>query len=794
MGLKRRTFLKQTSLILAALGISEAAWWQASDRYYQALASSTQRKLALLVGINQYPKKRGEFEPLQGCLTDVELQKELLIHRFGFQPQDVLTLTDGQATRAGIESAFLSHLVEQAGPKDVVVFHFSGYGCYLPRSTTPTEPATVQSALVPVDGTTSSQDSSLINNLSKETLWLLLRSLSTPNLITVLDTSYNYPGQTQQGMLRIRSSDAPTATQLSDGAVAFQTQLLKRLNYSPEQFQQRDSNQLPGTVLSAAKPEQIATEITRDGYTAGLFTYALTQSLWSIRPSANIKNYFSQVAGRVEQVMGAKQQPQLSQQITTPTENKPLTVEPINPLVASSPPAVGIIQQIEDNGNIQVMLTGLSETVLESYESNSLLTILPDADAPTPAFLPQLLIQSRNGFMAKTTLRNPRNDAAQMPLLAVGQRVQEAIRVLPSQVNLKVAIDPQLTRIERVDATSAFSGIDNVSIVKNEYSADYMLSKVRDTTIAQSPTAPLPKMVQGNYGLFSLGQALIPDSVGERGEAVKVAVQRLVPQLKTRLATKLLRLTVNQASTLLQVKATFARLTPQSQILLTQQTPQKATAESSNLLGNKQANQTKPEKSSLLATSAFVSAQSSPKSTQGMLSVTTGSRIQYQLQNNGNLPIYFLWFRFDSEGQASIFNPIVNAKLESDNTETRPQQKRVPVGKTVSLPTANLYDSSVSGEMTGELLQGPPGLIESYIILSHTPFTQTIQTIQQETQLSGRSAQLVSLPNPLAVAQAVLKDLNTASQLGVERAGISTEDIALDVNAWAGFNFIYRVV
>ena len=794
MGLKRRAFLKQTSLILAALGINEAVWWHHSDRYYQALAQSTNRKLALLVGINQYPKKQGEFEPLQGCITDVELQKELLIHRFGFQPQDVLTLTDGQATREAIESAFLSHLVEQAGTDDVVMFHFSGYGCYLPRLTTPTEPSTVQSALVPIDGTASHPDSPAINNLSQDTLWLLLRSLSTPNIITVLDTSYNYPGHSQQGILRIRSSDAPTVSQLSEAAIAFQAQLLERLNYSSEQLQQHYSNRLPGTTLAAAQPEQIATEITREGYSAGLFTSVLTQSLWSIHPEANIRNYFSQVAGQVEQVMGAKQQPQLSQQITTLTENKPLAVEPINPLVASSPPAVGTIERIEDNGNLKVMLTGLSETILECYQSNSLLTILPDTDAPTPVFLPQLLVQSRNGLIAKASLRRSQNDAAQIPLVAVGQRVREAIRVLPSQIDLKVAIDPQLTRIERVDATSAFSGIANVSIVNNEYSADYILSKVRDTTIAQSPTAPLPKMVQGNYGLFSLAQALLPDSVGEGGEAVKVAVQRLVPQLKTRLAAKLLSLTVNNASTLLQVKATFARLTPQAQILLTQQTPQQVAAQSFSLLGNTEANTTEAKTSSLIATPAFVSSQSSPKSTQGMLTVTVGSRIQYQLQNNGNLPIYFLWFRFDSEGQAYIFNPIVNPQLDSSNTEIPPQQKRIPVGKVLSLPTANLYDSSVSGEMTGELLQGPPGLIESYIILSHTPFTQTIKTIQQENQLSGRSAQLISLPNPLPVAKAVLKDLNAASQLGVERAGISTENTALDVNAWAGFNFIYRVV
>jgi hypothetical protein len=792
MGLKRREFLKQTSLILAALGMSEAAGWQLSDRYYQALAQPTNRKLALLIGINQYPKKSRDFEPLQGCVTDVELQKELLIHRFGFQPQDVLTLTNEQATREAIESAFLSHLVEQAQGDDVVVFHFSGYGCYLPRSTSSMAKSTVQPALVPVDGNSSRQDTAWINNLSEDTLWLLLRSLATPNIITVLDTSYNYPGKTQQGILRIRSCDAPTATQLNEAALAFQDQLLKRLNLSAEQLQQRRNNQLVGMVLRAAKPEQIATEITREGYSAGLFTYGLTQSLWSIHSKASLKTYFTQVAGQVEQIMGANQQPQLYQPVQTTEESEPVSIEPLNPLILNSPPAVGVIKQVEDNGNVKVMLTGLSEAVLECYEPNSLLTILPTSDAPTPAFLPQLSIQSRNGLMAKATVRGQVNEAAQIPLLEAGQQVREAIRVLPGQIDLKVAIDPNLSRIERVDATSAFSGIANVSIVNSEQSADYLLSRVRDTTIAQSPTAPLPAMVQGHYGLFSLGQALLPESVGEGGEAVKVAVQRLIPQLKTRLAAKLLSLTVNDASTILQTKATLARLTPQSQILMTQQTPQNPTPQRFSLLGNLELGTKNPQNAASNPTST--TSEFSPKSVQGMLTIPAGSRIQYQLQNNGDLPIYFIWFRFDSQGRAYIFNPIIDPQPDSNSPEVRLQQKRVPPGKILSLPTANIYDNLLSAEITGELLSGPPGLIESYLILSHTPFSQTLKVLQQENQVSSRSSKLLFLSNPLSVAKAVLKDLNAGSQLGIERARISTDDLALDINAWAGFNFIYRVV
>ncbi|MDB9332152.1 peptidase C14, partial [Nodularia spumigena CS-591/04] len=73
--MKRRTFLQRIGSILAVLGVTEAQWLTLCDRYSQALAQPSQRKLALLIGINQYQKSPA----LGGCLTDVELQKELLI-------------------------------------------------------------------------------------------------------------------------------------------------------------------------------------------------------------------------------------------------------------------------------------------------------------------------------------------------------------------------------------------------------------------------------------------------------------------------------------------------------------------------------------------------------------------------------------------------------------------------------------------------------------------------------------------------------------------------------------------
>jgi hypothetical protein len=104
--MKRRTFLKQIGSILAVLGITETELLTWGNRYYQALAQPSLRKLALLVGINQYSQNPS----LNGCLTDVELQKELLMYRFGFPAANILTLTEEQASREFIEAAFVEDL------------------------------------------------------------------------------------------------------------------------------------------------------------------------------------------------------------------------------------------------------------------------------------------------------------------------------------------------------------------------------------------------------------------------------------------------------------------------------------------------------------------------------------------------------------------------------------------------------------------------------------------------------------------------------------------------------------
>jgi hypothetical protein len=133
VGLGRRAFLQRLAVALSALGMGETTLSVWSSHYQTALAQPTRRKLALLIGIDQYPGQAIDFADAQdialhGCVTDLELQRELLLHRFGFQAPDIVLLRNQEATREHILQHIDEHLIKQARAGDVVLLHFSGYG------------------------------------------------------------------------------------------------------------------------------------------------------------------------------------------------------------------------------------------------------------------------------------------------------------------------------------------------------------------------------------------------------------------------------------------------------------------------------------------------------------------------------------------------------------------------------------------------------------------------------------------------------------------------------------------
>ena len=730
MGLKRREFLQQAGRVLGAIGISEALWLRLGDRYLQALAQPTARKLALLVGVDKYPDS-----PLHGCVTDVDLQRELLIYRFGFVPSDILTLTDAQATRDNIETAFVTHLSEQAKPGDVVVFHFSGCGS---RVSLGESPEIMQNSLVPADDVLPLLANRAVNDILEETLLLLVRSLATENAIAILDTSYPYPGFPKNGNFRIRSRPRPTVGQPSLAELTFAEGLRSRPNLRPDV-----------AILAAGANSQLAAEQEWNGFTAGLFTYALTQTLWWATPASSFSVSFSRAAGTVEQIAGLSQQPQI--------RHHDLTAAPavnFSNLIFNSPASDGAVTAVEDGGKtVQLWLGGLSPGVLEC-SGGSVFALNSSAGE-------RLLLRGRTGLSAKAqVLDKPSRTEGQ---LTVGELVREEIRVLPRNIGLTVALDSGLERIERVDATSAFATVPQVAAVGSEQPADCRFGRVPETTLAETVSPHEPASSPSRYGLFSLAQMLIPDTHGDGGEAVKVAVQRLTPQLKALQAGKLLRLTVNEGSSRLKVRAVLATLAPQARTVA-QREPVRA------------------EKSYRLEP---LSGESEKSANAHILSMSKSSRSRCILYNDSDRPVYFAVFCSDSAGRLSVLG---TEGKDSVAGMSRP----IAPGENLTVPAAGAI--LFEGFANGWAVSGLIGLAETMIIFSESPFAQTLAAIEAEMQQTRDALPIRVLLNPLNVARAVLEDLHAASIPGVQKVGISTDDWALDVNVWATLSFVYRVV
>ncbi|MEO0406312.1 MAG: caspase family protein [Cyanobacteria bacterium P01_A01_bin.135] len=756
----RRAFLQRAGLGLASLGASQSILSLLARRYQNALAASS-RKLALLVGINQYPETVCDCPPvhgsaLLGAVTDVELQQELLVHRFGFQPSDVLTLTDEQATREAIESAVRSHLVEQAQPGDVVVFHFSGFGSLVRLRSANDGSTVLRNTLVPVDGVLPTEDAPQINDLMERTLALLLRSLPTRQVTTVIDASYAEPGTTILGGIRVRSRPSVPSGTLNPAERDLQQRLRGQAGLSnAEGF----LAQAPGLVLAATDVNRIAAESSWNGFSAGLFTYALTQQLWSTTPATSVYIDIGQAAGRVEQVVGRLQQPALMSSAKALALKSSVRSYPIIP---EQPSADGVISSVEADGSQSLWLGGLPSPVLANYGVGSLLAPAePSGEAET-----LFQIKSKEGLVAKV---KPFHKAGSVSALEPGQLVQERLRLLPKNLPLVVALDSSLERIERVDAISALAAIPRISsVVVGEQPADYLFGKTSTpvgTTALSLDASTGSVALQGGqtdadrvYGLFSLGRTAIPSTMLDTEEAVKTAVNRVTPQLRALLAAKLMRLTESQASSRLGVRATLQVVAPDERIVM-QHTAQRSPWEV-------------PE-------SRLVSLLTS----QGTIpSVSTGSKLRYRLQNFSDRPVYCVLLGVDSEGNAIALYPSITQRSGPSNGDASVVQP----GDTITVPPP-----MGSAEWR---IDSPAGLAETHVVFSHAPLTQTAEAIDKATRPAGSSRKISPLSDPLAIATAILSDLNQASRdqrpPGLD---IGSDVYALHVDRWATLSFYYRV-
>jgi len=663
---------------------------------------------------------------LHGCVNDVELQRELLIYRFGFAPQDIVTLTDREATRTNINNAITEHLVAQTLPDDLVMVHFSGHGSRLGNYNT----------LVPVDSGLPQK----LENLRDITLrewqsWL--KEITTERLLCVIDAGFYYPNFSALGNFRLRSRIGRSDWQ------------------APQEIQQIEKQAI-GTVLRAASGDMLCADAQWSGFSSGAFTYALVQQLWQITPATTIHVVMSNLATTLDRQVLHSDNLSIHKQVAAMVEVDPVKQKAIATStfaeLLSSPDfgSDGVIINASDRRTADISLAGLPITVLSNYIAGSILQVLPiNANLPTitnasedsaipPKPIttsPQTIVQvkSRNGFNAKVEVLN---DYSSNQKLETGQTLQEVMRAISHNVKLAIALDAGLSKIERVDATSAFSTLPNMfGVNANEQCADCLFG-----------------VQSASYGLFTVGHTPILGSFGSVGESVGVAIKRLQPFLESLLAAKLIRATENQATSHLDVRVTLKAMIGVDERSVT--LASKASARANLVPLNNIANNTVRTKA-----------------------ITIGDRLECQIENFSDQPLYVRIFCLDP--RSKLLTPNFIATPYANDGVISPAETL-----TIPYPKAPMNWS----------VSAPQGMVDVQVVISRSPLLQVAKTLEASQRQASSLNGLIAVPNPLQVAQSLLEDLDRAGKPSEFGNLINISDAwMLDVQQWATFNFNYQV-
>ncbi|BAY60275.1 peptidase C14 caspase catalytic subunit p20 [Calothrix brevissima NIES-22] len=607
--MKRRHFLQFSTSTLATLGLSQFDIWQKGNRYGQVLAQDTGRKLALLVGVNNYPKLEGSN--LRGCITDVDLQQELLIHRFGFKSEDIVRLTshpkDEQPTRKNILEKFEKHLIQQAKPGDVVVFHFSGHG----------------SRLAEFDGNKVNNDNynstfvtadignePLARDITGRTLFLLISALKTENVTVVLDSCYSGGGT--RGNLVIRSTLGDNDRKVSDEEIAYQKDLMKRLNINAEELaRRRRDNRRKGVVLASAQGYQVAADANFGDFYAGAFTYLLTQYLW--QQTGTVGSAIAQVTPVLNSIYN--QTPRVDGEANQP-------VYFINNKI---PPTDAVI--IEGNGDKATLwLGGVDKESLDAFREKATFAIVNQKGEISGEVE---LVSPRSGLKAEAKLIKKDNVTALKP----GMLLQESTRIVPKDLKLNIGLDPSLGK-DINQAKQALESINRIQAILPQKQnppypngVQYIFSRITPTYRQKLQQQSLGKIPEVNsLCLFTEGGELVLESFDNPGETVEDAVTRLNPKLKSMLAASIIKKTLNSNSSALDVEAGIYLLDEPGKMLA-----RTATKRHPNNRGNAEEIYSRK--------------------------VTLKKQFQFRVTNNESTPVYFAILLFDSTGDLLVVSP-----------------------------------------------------------------------------------------------------------------------------------------
>lgn len=730
--IKRRQFFQFASSTLATIALSNLKIQRQGLMMAKSLAQNNPRKIALLVGINDYSDR-----PLKGCVHDVYSYQELLIHRFGFKPQDILMVTDDseiKPTRENILQAFESHLIEQVKPGDVAVFQYSGHGS---RVVDPDSIAVdkLSSTICPANRNRKKVGEEIIvSDITGRTLYLLMAGVNTNNLTVVLDSCHSGGGT--RGNYRVRSLarsdydvDKPSTIELE-----YRHQLRQKLKLTNDDLPQEIAR---GIIFASSKPEQLSVDGNFDGFFSGVFSYVLTRYLWQLSDPTSVPILFDQVSRQTSTISNLNQVPEY--QIAS---NQPDNLNFLSTMENTS--GDGVILQREGK-NVEMWLGGLSAFSLGAFNQGSKLTAV-DNQGQT---IGEIQLIERKGLKAKGRICNETASGA----IAYGSILREKVRLIPKDFRLKVGVDSSLkTTPSNLANQSQLKRIEFREL--QQYEVDYIIGRV--TVENQDDFKPLdgfdtPPSVNG-IGLFSPALVPIADSFGSPTESISQALKRLQPKLNGLLAIRWLKLALNADSSRLFVRAEM--LTGKQKI-------------ASKIVRGDNKSRSFPEQ---------VPNDFTDRST-GQLKIPIGTEIIFNITNEENRNLYLTILGVDSEGSISIVFPNIWSG-EADVNLLAPADTKV-------IPSA--------GDDFNLSVLEPLGVTEILIVVSSSPMASVLKSLTKLARGRGVTRGPQGLRGEsLSVVDDLLIDLDSTG--GENNNGcpvITSDSLRTEIDQLAAFSFSF---
>jgi hypothetical protein len=251
--------------------------------------------VALLVGVGQYQEGSG-WSTLNSRNDVVLMDSVLRLH--GFQSKNIMSLTDAQATKAGISKAIRTHLTGKVQKGGMAVFHFSGHGQQV-KDDNGDEADGLDEALVPYDSPKYYQagryegERLLRDDELQESLWQVRKKLGPDGmLLVILDACHSgtgVRGDEEEGARGTHVIMAPPGWKPENNII--DSTFLGAYQETP--------NLAPMVALFSSSPDQRSWE-TDSGTRYGIFTLAIAQGLASLPENATYQFLFDYATPQVK--------------------------------------------------------------------------------------------------------------------------------------------------------------------------------------------------------------------------------------------------------------------------------------------------------------------------------------------------------------------------------------------------------------------------------------------------------------------------------------------------------------